>query len=53
MFRPAAVEAVPAGDRERFFTAVERHARADLYRDGGWTADYRRLRVRATRPIVG
>jgi trans-aconitate 2-methyltransferase len=37
-------------DRERFFALVEDHARAELFRDGVWIADYKRLRVRALRP---
>ena len=48
MFRPEAVAAVTAGDRDRFFAAVDHHGRA-LLRDGVWHADYRRLRVRAVR----
>ena len=50
MFRPAAVEAVPAERREAFFAAVEDEGRPTLFRDGRWHADYRRLRVRAVRP---
>jgi trans-aconitate methyltransferase len=49
MFRPGAVEAVPESDGDRFFDAADRHARDQLFHDGRWFADYRRLRVRARR----
>ncbi|MFW5418049.1 methyltransferase domain-containing protein [Nocardiopsis sp. CNT-189] len=38
-----------AGDEEAFRAAVADRVRADLYRDGAWWADYRRLRVTAVR----
>ncbi|HVS36404.1 MAG TPA: methyltransferase domain-containing protein [Gemmataceae bacterium] len=47
MFGRATVDGIPAERREDFLTAVEDAARPDLYRDGGWFADYRRLRVNA------
>jgi len=43
MFRPAVLKRVP--DAERFFEAMEAAARPELFRDGVWHADYRRLRV--------
>jgi trans-aconitate methyltransferase len=49
MFGRALLEGVPAGRREEFLGAVEDAARPTLFRDGGWTADYRRLRVVAAR----
>ena len=51
MFRPGAVEAVLDVDRTAFFAAVDWHGRDRLYRDEQWHADYRRLRVRAVRPL--
>jgi trans-aconitate methyltransferase len=49
MFARSALDAVPAERREEFLRAVEDAARPALYRDGGWFADYRRLRVVAVR----
>ena len=40
-------EAVPADDRERLLRTIEDRLRPELFRDGKWWADYRRLRVRA------
>lgn len=40
---------VGESDRERFFAGVEERARAELFREGTWVADYVRLRVRALR----
>jgi trans-aconitate methyltransferase len=40
---------VPAGRREEYLRQVEDAARPALFRDGLWTADYRRLRVTARR----
>jgi trans-aconitate methyltransferase len=36
---------VPAGERGEVFRAVEQRLRADLFRDGNWFLDYKRLRV--------
>jgi len=49
MFGRSVLDAVPAGRREEFLRAVEDAARPVLFRDGGWFADYRRLRVVAVR----
>lgn len=49
MFRPGAVEAVPEGKRSAFLAAMEDAARSELWRDGVWTADYRRLRILAVK----
>jgi trans-aconitate methyltransferase len=49
MFATALVNAVPAGRREEFLQSVEERLRPALYRGGTWYADYRRLRVVATR----
>ena len=46
MFRPAVLEKVDVG---RFFAALEDAARLELFRDGAWHADYRRIRVSAIR----
>jgi trans-aconitate methyltransferase len=49
MFAGGVLESVPAERREEFLRAAEEAARPELYRDGGWFADYRRLRVTAVR----
>ena len=49
MFAATALEAVPEPRRAAFLTATEEAARPELFRDGGWQADYRRLRVVAYR----
>jgi trans-aconitate methyltransferase len=45
MFRPHAVASVPPAQHEELFAAMEEDARARLFRDGTWFADYRRLRI--------
>jgi SAM-dependent methyltransferase len=52
MFAGDAVAAVPEADRERFFAQVEAIAGPELFREGSWFADYRRLRIVA-RPFTG
>jgi trans-aconitate methyltransferase len=49
MFAGSLLDAVPVGRREDFLREVEEAARPHLRRDGGWFADYRRLRVLAVR----
>jgi trans-aconitate methyltransferase len=49
MFAGGLLDAVPADRREAFLTLVESRLRPTLYRDGGWFADYRRLRVVASK----
>ncbi|HBI45338.1 MAG TPA: SAM-dependent methyltransferase [Planctomycetales bacterium] len=49
MFRRPTLESLPAERREEFLQNVEEAARPQLFRDGGWVADYRRLRVVAVR----
>jgi len=49
MFRGEVLHAVPAATLDAFFTAMERIARPQLLRDNSWYADYRRLRVVASR----
>ncbi len=50
MFGRWALESVAEDRREDFLRAAEDAARPELHRDGGWFADYRRLRVVAYRP---
>jgi trans-aconitate methyltransferase len=45
MFAGSIAEAVPADLREKYLLEVENQARPDLFRDGRWVLDYRRLRV--------
>jgi hypothetical protein len=45
MFARGLLDSVPAGRRDEFVSALEDAARPELFRDGGWIADYRRLRV--------
>jgi trans-aconitate methyltransferase len=49
MFGHSVLEAVPPLRREEFLRAAEGGARGELFRDGSWFADYRRLRVVAVR----
>jgi trans-aconitate methyltransferase len=53
MFAGGLLDAVPAERREQFLSLVETRLRATLYRDDGWFADYRRLRVVAVRTDRG
>src|SRR4051812_32350495 len=50
MFGATLLGHVDTAKHEAVFATIERLARDTLYRDGGWTADYRRLRVVARRP---
>jgi trans-aconitate methyltransferase len=45
MFGSEFLNRVPAAERELFFQNVEEQLRPVLYREGVWSADYRRLRV--------
>jgi hypothetical protein len=47
MFARALLDAVPPEQQEELLGMVEEEARPALFRDGGWFADYRRLRVSA------
>ncbi len=49
MFRGQTLESIPVKRREEFLVAVEEAARTELFRDGEWVADYRRLRITAVR----
>ncbi|HRI88106.1 MAG TPA: methyltransferase domain-containing protein [Candidatus Hydrogenedentes bacterium] len=45
MFAGKAVQAVPGKELETFYSRIESECRVQLYRDGAWHADYRRIRV--------
>jgi trans-aconitate 2-methyltransferase len=45
MFAAQAVAAVPESRREELFSRVEAAAGPELFRQGAWFADYRRLRI--------
>jgi trans-aconitate methyltransferase len=49
MFARPVFDAVPSDRAEEFLREVEEAARSELFREGVWTADYRRLRVVAVR----
>ena len=48
-FTDNVVDSLPADKREAVIAEVEQRLRPELFRDGSWFADYRRLRVRALR----
>jgi trans-aconitate 2-methyltransferase len=49
MFGSSFLEPIPVSQRDEFVRRVEDRIRAELYREGQWFADYRRLRVVAQR----
>ncbi|MBM3289935.1 MAG: methyltransferase domain-containing protein [Candidatus Hydrogenedentes bacterium] len=49
MFAGKALQVVPEQKVKDFLTAAETYCRVQLYRDGAWHADYRRIRVIARR----
>ena len=49
MFGQEFLAAIPADKQDAFLNRVDEHARPTLYRDGQWFADYRRLRIVATK----
>ncbi|MBB4934572.1 trans-aconitate methyltransferase [Lipingzhangella halophila] len=51
MFAGHLLAGVP--DTDAFLVELDGRLRSSLYRDGAWWADYRRLRVTATRPEAG
>lgn len=53
MFAEPMLKAVPPEHQEQFMAATEEGARAELWSDGGWIADYRRLRVVAVKDKEG
>jgi len=44
-------EKIPADRRESILRAIEERLRPELFRDGNWWADYRRLRVKAAQGL--
>jgi trans-aconitate methyltransferase len=53
MFAGIVLGSVPAARHDEFLAALEAAARPTLFRDGVWSADYRRLRVVAVRTSAG
>ena len=45
MFRRAILDRLPAAGQDAFLREVERQARPELFQDGVWELDYRRLRI--------
>jgi trans-aconitate methyltransferase len=45
MFRPVILDRLPAAAQDAFLREVERQARPELFQDGVWELDYRRLRI--------
>jgi trans-aconitate 2-methyltransferase len=46
------LNAVVAAKREIFLNKIEEYARIELYKEGKWVADYRRLRIVAIRAVA-
>ncbi len=44
------IDALDDAERDDFFDRLEQRLRPNLFRDGAWTADYRRLRFVAIKP---
>ncbi|HEY3835311.1 MAG TPA: methyltransferase domain-containing protein [Bryobacteraceae bacterium] len=49
MFQQKALEAIPVESREKAFRQIEDQVRGELFYDGKWHVDYRRIRVMAVR----
>ena len=49
MFRGSLISEIPVWDRERVLSEVEAKLRQELFREGSWWADYRRLRIVAVK----
>jgi trans-aconitate methyltransferase len=45
MFRRVILDRLPAAEQDAFLREVERQARPELFKDGVWELDYRRLRI--------
>jgi trans-aconitate methyltransferase len=45
MFRRVILDRLPAAEQNAFLREVERQARPELFQDGVWELDYRRLRI--------
>lgn len=50
MFAGSYFDGIPAGGREPLLRQIEDRLRPELYREGAWWADYRRLQVEAVKP---
>lgn len=50
MFGDSLVAPIPVDERSAVVSAIETLRREDLYQDGTWIADYRRLRIVASTP---
>lgn len=46
------IDTLEDAERDDFFDRVEQILRPALFRDGAWNADYRRLRLIATKPLA-
>ena len=53
MFGDSFFAAIPIETREQIVAAIEEQLRPELFHDGSWHADYRRLRIVAIRPVSG
>jgi trans-aconitate 2-methyltransferase len=51
MFGEHLLTDVAPGELDRFYALMEDAARPALFRDGAWWADYRRLRIKAWKPV--
>jgi trans-aconitate methyltransferase len=49
VFADTELAGVPAGQRDNVIRAVEQRLRPDLFRDGNWFLDYKRLRITAVK----
>lgn len=49
MFANSILQAIPATKRSSFIQQIENQLRPELYRDGTWFADYKRIRVIASK----
>ena len=47
VFRQTFIEKMGEANAQRWIQEVERQCRSDLFRDGSWVLDYRRLRIAA------
>jgi trans-aconitate methyltransferase len=50
MFAGSYFEGIPGAERDALVRVIEERLRLELFRDGAWWADYRRLRVEAILP---
>lgn len=50
MFASCFFQNIPSEDQEYIFKRVEKKLRSNLYHNGAWIADYKRLRIKAVKP---